>query len=183
MRSDGGSPPPREEDRPPVPMKRATDPTPSTHGATQGFGEHGIPGGWHLCEDDLLAMVDEVLTEFRADADRVYLTGLSYGGYGSFTLAAAHPDRWAAVAPICGDANATIANKLAAAQLPLWIFQGGRDPVVKAHWVYDVANTLEEAGHRSVRFTVHEDLGHDVWTRIYAGQDLYDWLLSHRRRE
>jgi predicted peptidase len=176
-----GPPPPQTEDRPPTPMARAADPTPSLKGATAEFGEYGIPGGWHLCEEDLLAMVDEVLGEYRADPDRVYLTGLSYGGYGSFTLAAAHPDRWAAVAPICGDANASIAGKLAAAQLPLWIFQGGKDPVVKAHWVYDVANDLERAGHRSVRLTVHEDLGHDVWTRIYAGRDLYDWLISHSR--
>ena len=180
-RRPDGPPPRRQADRPAECMKRAADPTPSIHGATEQFGEGGIPGGWQLCEGDLLAIVDEVLTDYRADSERVYLTGLSYGGYGSFTLAAAYPERWAAVAPICGDANADIAVKLAATQMPLWIFQGGRDPVVKAHWVYEVANVLEEAGHRSVRFTVHEDLGHDVWSRIYAGQDLYNWLLSHDR--
>jgi predicted peptidase len=183
MRRIHGAPPPKAEERPPTPMARAADPTPSTKGATEGFGEHGIPGGWHLCDTELMAMIDEVLDEYHADPDRVYLTGLSYGGYGSFTLAAAHPERWAAVAPICGDANAKIARKLAAVQMPLWIFQGGRDPVVKAHWIYDVANALEQAGHRSVRLTIHEDLGHDAWTRAYAGQDLYDWLLSQRRGE
>jgi len=182
-RRPNGPPPRSEEDRPAERMARAADLTPSIYGAMEQFGERGIPGGWHLCEDDLLAMVDDVLKEYRADPERVYLTGLSYGGYGSFTLAAAYPELWAAVAPICGDANADIAIKLAAAQMPLWIFQGGRDPVVKAHWVYEVASALEEAGHRSVRLTVHEDLGHDVWTRVYAGQDLYDWLLSHTRRK
>ena len=180
-RRDDGPPPRRGEDRPAASMKRAADPTPSMVGATEAFADLGIPGGWHLCEDDLVTMLDEVLREYRADPDRVYLTGLSYGGFGSFTLAAAHPERWAAVAPICGDANEAIASKLAEVQMPLSMFQGGRDPVVKAHWIYDVANALERAGHRSVRLTVHEDLGHDVWTRVYAGQDLYDWLLSHTR--
>lgn len=124
-RGTDGPPPPKAEDRPPTPMARAVDPTPSVKGATEDFADRGIPGGWHLCDTDLMTMVDEVLDEYRADPDRVYLTGLSYGGYGSFTLAAAHAERWAAVAPICGDANATIATRLAAVQMPLWISQSG----------------------------------------------------------
>jgi predicted esterase len=83
---------------------------------------------------------------------------------------------------MCGDADPERVVRLAEVQMPIWIFQGGRDPIVKPAWVYDVANALEAAGHRSVRLTIHEDLGHDVWTRVYAGRDLYDWLLSHRRR-
>ena len=62
------------------------------------------------------------------------------------------------------------------------MFQGGRDQVVKPEWAYDLANALERAGHPSVRFTVHEDLGHDCWTRVYGGQDLYSWLLEQRRQ-
>ena len=60
--------------------------------------------------------------------------------------------------------------------MPIWIFQGGRDPVVKPQWVYNMARALEQAGH-----TIHEDLGHDVWIRVYAGNDPYDWFLSHKR--
>jgi hypothetical protein len=75
-----------------------------------------------------------------------------------------------------------MAGKMAAQQLPVWIFQGGRDLRVKPQWVYDVANALEAAGHPSVRFTVHEDLPHDCWTRVYAGEDLYAWFLEHTRK-
>jgi predicted peptidase len=126
-------------------------------------------------------MVDQVLGEYRTDPDRVYLTGLSYGGYGAWYLAGTYPERWAAVSPICGDANLTLAHKLAEAQVPLWIFHGGRDVRVKPQWVYDVANALESAGHPAVWLTIHEDLGHDCWTRVYGGQDLYEWFLAHRR--
>ena len=126
-------------------------------------------------------MVDTTLRDYRADPDRVYLTGLSYGGFGTWHLAAAYPNRWAAIAPICGGANPDLADKLAQVQMPVWIFQGGRDLLIKPQWIYDMANALEKAGHPTVRFTVHEDLGHNAWTRVYAGEDLYQWFLMHRR--
>jgi predicted peptidase len=165
--------------RPDRPMRRAPKSEPAEFGVTEAWGDDGPPGGWQLCQEDLLSMVDTVLAAYNGDPDRVYLTGLSYGGYGSFYLAAVAPERWAAVAPICGDANTDLVVSIAEAQMPIWIFHGGRDVRVKPEWVYDVANALEEAGHRSVRLTIHEDLPHDAWTRVYAGQDLYDWFLSH----
>jgi predicted peptidase len=168
--------------RPSQPMARAPDLTPSDFDVTEAWGDDGPPGGWQLCKDDLLAMLDTVLKSFRTDPDRVYLTGLSYGGYGAWDMATTYPDRWAAVAPICGGANLGLVRKLAEVQMPLWIFQGGRDARVKPQWIYDVANALERAGHQSVRLTIHEDMGHDCWTRVYGGLDLYDWFLSHRRR-
>jgi predicted esterase len=63
--------------------------------------------------------------------------------------------------------------------MPIWIFQGGRDPVIKADMIYKMAAALEQAGHKTLRLTIHEDLGHDCWTRVYAGEDLYQWLLTH----
>jgi len=143
--------------------------------------EQGPPNGWWLSEKDLLAMVDEVLRDYRADTGRVYLTGLSYGGFGTWHMAAAHPERWAAVAPICGAGNPKTLERIAAAKLPIWIFQGGRDRLVRPEWVLASAAALEQAGHPGVRFTVHEDMGHNVWSRVYEGLDLYNWFLSHRR--
>lgn len=169
-----------DPDRPAQPMMRAPDPTPAEFGITETWGDEGPPGGWQLYRDEVLRMVDRVLTEYRGDPTRVYLTGLSYGGYGTWDLAGAHPERWAAIAPICGDASRETAKILAARQVPLWIFHGGRDNRIKPHWIYDIANALEQAGHQDVRLTVHEDLGHDCWTRIYGGWDLYEWLLSHQ---
>ena len=72
-------------------MVRAPDETPAPVGTTEEWGKAGAPGGWQLCEADLLSMVDTTLREYRADPDRVYLTGLSYGGYGTWHMATAHP--------------------------------------------------------------------------------------------
>jgi len=168
--------PPREpESRPDRPMVRTED------ADRQPWDELGPPEGWWKSEDDLLAILDEVLRDFRGDPDRVYLTGISYGGYGAFYMAAAHPDRWAAIAPIVGTGDPATATVLAEQNLPVWMFGGGRDGLVRIGWLYQMAQALEAAGHTSVRFTVHEDMGHDAWKRVYSGQDLYDWFLSHVR--
>ncbi|MBN1583119.1 MAG: prolyl oligopeptidase family serine peptidase [Anaerolineae bacterium] len=176
-----GAPPRRAEDRPNRSMQRAPDDTPTLYPGVDIWGKEGAKGGWQNCEQDLLDMVDATLHDYRGDPDRVYLTGLSYGGYGTWHMATAHPDRWAAIAPICGDGNPDLARRLVEAHMPIWIFQGGRDPVVKPQWIYKMACALEQAGHTSVRLTIHEDLGHDVWTRVYAGEDLYNWFLFHKR--
>jgi alpha-beta hydrolase superfamily lysophospholipase len=65
--------------------------------------------------------------------------------------------------------------------MPVWCFAGGRDPVVQVDYFYEGMNKLERLGHPDVRFTVEEDMSHDVWTRVYAGEDIYRWMLSHSR--
>ncbi len=167
--------------RPPGPRKAprmSREPT----GVEPPWGDEGPPQGWWVYEKDVLNMVDRTLAEFRADPDRVYVTGLSYGGFGTFHFAAAFPYRWAAVAPVCGAANPKTVVRIAEARLPIWIFAGGRDRVVRPEWILRSAVQLEEAGHPEVRFTVHEDQGHSVWNRVYEGWDLYNWFLQHRRK-
>jgi len=141
------------------------------------------PEGWMHVEADLLHILDEVLGAYRADRDRVYLTGLSYGGFGTFDLAAAHPDYWAAIVPIVGTGNLSDAERLARDGIPTWLIGSGTDPVVKPHWLYRMAAELERAGHPELLFTVHEDMSHDAWIRAYGGEDLYAWLLAHRRSD
>lgn len=174
--ADGSIPERLRGKRPDFPMKREEPGDQPRWGADSG------PRGWELIEDDLLAMVDNTLHDFRCDPDRVCLTGLSMGGYGSFALASNHPERWAAVAPICGAGGSAPVAKIAKATLPIWILTGGRDATVKAEWIIQTARAIEDAGHPEVRLTVHEDLGHNVWTRIYEGWDLYQWMLAQRRK-
>ena len=144
-------------------------------------GPTGPPDGWNEIESELLAMVDSTIADFKGDPKRVYLTGLSYGGFGAWNLAARHPEKFAAVAPIVGYGHPDHAEPLAKAKLPLWCFAGGRDPVVPLRHFYPALNKLEALGHPEVRFTVHEDLGHLTWIRVYEGQDLYGWLLGKTR--
>jgi len=170
----GSGVPLRDEERPTKPMTRAA-------GDPSLLSELGPPDGWWKAEKDLLNIVDSTLSDYRADSKRVYLTGLSYGGFGTWYMATYQPDRWAAIAPICGLGDPTLASILAAVNMPIWIFQGGRDDVIQPQWIYPMANSLEKAGLKSVRLTIHEDLGHNAWTRVYAGEDLYNWFLSHAR--
>ncbi len=144
-------------------------------------GPEGPVDGWNLIADELIAMVDATVRDFRGDAKRVYLTGLSYGGFGAWYLAASHPRKFAAVVPVVGYGHPDHAAPIAAAKLPLWVFGGGRDGVVPIPYFYPVLARLEELGHTSVRFTNEEDLGHFTWMRVYGGEDVYSWMLSHPR--
>ncbi len=138
-----------------------------------------LPTGWNRIDEELIYMVDKVLEDFRTDPNRVYLTGVSLGGFGTFHMAAKYPDRWAAIATVVGTGRLEDAKKLADARLPIWMFGGGKDTVVKPHWLYDMARALEEAGHPALRFTVHEDMDHDAWKRVYEGEDLFNWFMRY----
>jgi predicted peptidase len=143
------------------------------------FGPEGPPNGWPRREEDLLTILDQVIEKYRTDPERIYLTGLSYGGYGTWYLASRHPRRFAAIAPVVGWGHPDLMPPLAARRMPLWVFAGGRDGAVAVKYFFAGLKKLEQLGHEDVRFTIHEDRGHDVWKRVYGGQDLYDWLLSH----
>lgn len=166
--------PPRPEEFPaPAEMVGATSNPGLPH------GPEGPPDGWYRQEEDLLRILDQVPTLYRIDADRIYLTGISYGGFGTWYLASRHPERFAAIAPVVGWGHPDLMPPLAEPPMPVWVFAGGRDPAVEEKYFYPGLNALEKLGNREVRFTIHADSNHDAWKRVYAGQDLYDWLLQH----
>jgi pimeloyl-ACP methyl ester carboxylesterase len=141
----------------------------------------GPSKGWPELETDLLAMLDDVLASYHGDPDRQYLTGLSYGGFGTWYLASKHPDRFAAIVPVVGYGHPDLMPAIAAAKIPIWCFAGGRDATVKVKYFYPGLNRLEQLGHDAFRFSIEADMGHDVWTRVYAGHDVYDWMLTHQK--
>ena len=125
-------------------------------------------------------MVDTVLTRHKGDPCRVYLTGISQGGKGAWHLASRYPDRFAALAPIVGSGSPALAPALA--KIPIWAFAGGRDATEnRVKYFYPILNELERLANMEVRFTIEADLGHDAWMRVYAGQDLYAWFLTHSK--
>jgi predicted peptidase len=138
-----------------------------------------LPNGWELLETDLISMLDTVQTKYRVNTNKTYLSGLSYGGFGTWYMASSHPKRFAAIVPVVGWGHPSLMRPIAEHKLPVWQFAGGRDSAVNIQYFYAGLNTLEKLGHNDVRFTVHEDKGHDAWTRVYSGDDLYLWLLSH----
>ena len=139
------------------------------------------PRGWNTMEAEVMGLLDDVLARYRGDPKRVYLTGLSVGGTGTWYLAWKHPGRFAAIAPIAGYGHPKMASMLAQAKLPIWHFSGGRDTTVPLEYIYPLLNELEALGHPDVRFTIEADMGHQAWVRVYAGEDLYTWFLSHSK--
>lgn len=149
--------------------------------ANLDFPPEGTVRGWNTLDDEVMGLLDHVVATYRGDPKRVYLTGLSYGGFGTWYLAWKHPEKFAAIAPVVGYGGPVMAPALAAARLPIWVFAGGRDTVVPAKYFYPLLNKLEELGHPDVRFTIEADMGHPTWVRVYASQDLYTWFLSHSK--
>jgi len=135
------------------------------------------PGrGWN--PDYLAALLDDICAAYRVDPERIYLTGLSIGGYGSWMLAAAQPDRFAAIVPICGGGNPADADKLKG--IPIWVFHGAEDKTVKLENSTKMVDALKARGS-DVKFTVYPGVGHDSWTETYANPELYDWLFAQKR--
>lgn len=126
--------------------------------------------------EPLMQLVDHVLAKYRVDPGRVYATGISMGGYGAWRLAAAYPDRFAAIAPICGGGDPQQAERLK--HLPIWAFHGARDCVVPLEESEQMIRAVQAAGG-DAKLLVYPDGEHDSWTETYDNQDLYDWLLSH----
>jgi len=129
--------------------------------------------------DSLNGLLDEVLEKYHVDKDRVYLTGLSMGGFGSWTWGEHDAGRFAAMAPMCGGGDPTQADKLK--DTPIWCFHGEMDKTVAIQHSEEMVDAVKAAGNKEVKFTRYPDAGHDCWTKSYANPDLYDWFLEHKR--
>jgi predicted peptidase len=123
-------------------------------------------------------VLDEVVREYHVDRDRIYVTGLSMGGLGTWALAIAHPRRFAAIAPICGGGDPS--HICVIKHLPVWTFHGAKDTGVPIEYTEVMVQALHECGG-NVRFTIYPDAEHDSWTETYNNPELYRWFLEHRR--
>lgn len=129
--------------------------------------------------DVLGALLDEVIEQYAVDTERIYLTGLSMGGFGTFALGIAQSERFAAIAPICGGGMPLVVRP-EHARIKAWVFHGAKDPVVPMSESEKMVGVLRRAG-ADVRFTVYPEADHDSWSETYANPELYEWFLQHRR--
>ncbi len=132
---------------------------------------------WTEKTDTLMALLDEIESKYAVAPERVYLTGLSRGGFGTWTLACRHPERFAAIAPICGGGEWYLADRLT--NVPVWAFHGAKDSVVPLDLSEKMVQSVQRAGG-TARLTVYPEANHDSWTATYDNPELYEWLLSHR---
>ena len=127
-----------------------------------------------------LAALDAVLTTARADERRVYLSGISMGGFGTFALAARFPARFAALVPVCGWGDpATMSRPLA--RMPVWVFHGADDDIVPVTGSREMVAAIRAMGNERVRYTEYRHVRHNSWDMAYADPELPPWLLRHQR--
>lgn len=145
------------------------------------------PEGKNWDTQPVMELLEHLTKSTRVDTTRIYLTGLSMGGYGSWTLASRHPDRFAAVVPICGGGS-SIDPKIAGGKhlealktLPIWAFHGARDTVVVPGESERMVEEFKKRGCQDIKLTIYPEAGHDSWTATYSNPQLYEWLLGKRR--
>ena len=130
--------------------------------------------------DKLDLFLDEIIASHPVDTNRIYLTGLSRGGFGTWDWAFYRPDRFAAIAPICGASNYHVLNANILKDIPAWVFHGALDDVIPIDFSANLVKRIKSLGGE-IKFTVYPYAGHDSWTETYMNPELYKWFLSHRK--
>jgi predicted peptidase len=150
--------------------------------ASRGYGWRGF----NLAA--AVAALDDVEERYSVDRGRVYVTGISMGGYGTWLAALQQPERFAAAVPVCGGLDRTssalsfpqAAQRLA--PLPQWVFHGDADDIIPVQTSRAMVRALRAAGGADVRYTEYAGVKHNSWDRAYAEPELMPWLLRQRRR-
>lgn len=128
---------------------------------------------------ELKALLDDLGRRYKVDQDRIYLTGLSMGGSGTWMLAMKYPDRFAAIAPICGRGDPDYASRIS--HLPIRVFHGAKDEAVPLEYSQKMVEALQKL-NADVQLTVYPEAEHDSWTETYNNPGFYEWLLEHKRQ-
>jgi predicted peptidase len=126
-----------------------------------------------------LDLVQALQKEFSIDAKRIYITGLSMGGYGTWDALSRKPDLFAAAVPICGGGDPKVAGRFK--HVPIWVFHGKQDRAVRASRSQEMIEALKKAGG-SPRYTEYPDVGHNSWDRAYKDPEMIAWLFSHQQK-
>ena len=150
----------------------------------ENLARHLTERGWEVGE--LAVLLERAIEAFPVDRDRVVVTGLSMGGFGTWAMAMTHPELFAAAVPICGGAPVATPELIGEPQLaairrlPIRAFHGDADEVVDPAESVSIADALRRLGC-DVSLTLYHDVGHDSWSRTYADPQLWEWLALQRR--
>ncbi len=126
-----------------------------------------------------LGILESVEKEYTVDAKRTYLTGLSMGGFGTWSIAAALPDKWAAIVPVCGGGDVKSAEKIK--DIPCWNFHGDTDTAVKVELSRTMIEALVKAGGKP-KYDEYKGVGHNSWDKAYGTDELYEWMLKQSKK-
>jgi predicted peptidase len=128
----------------------------------------------------VIELLKDTVSKLPVDKERIYVTGLSMGGYGTWDIVQRMPDTFAAAMPVCGRGD----TKMAAAikDIPIWVFHGGADSVVNPKFSQDMVAALKDVGSK-VKYTEYKDVGHDSWTKTYTDKEVLKWLFDQKKNK
>ena len=135
------------------------------------------PSGKYWNVQQMAKLVDHVANTYSADPKRLYVTGLSMGGFGTWNLLADFPGRFAAAIPICGGGDPAKVEKMK--DTPIWVFHGAKDTAVSISKSEAMVDALKKIDGK-VKFTMYPEAGHDSWTETYNNSEVYKWLLEQK---
>lgn len=125
-------------------------------------------------------LIDSLIEILPIDKSRIYITGLSMGGFGTWDFIARYPEKFAAAVPICGGGDEKTASSIS--QIPIWCFHGSKDKVVKVERSRNMIDAIKDSGGNP-KYTEYQDLGHLCWSRAYSEEELFKWLFIQKRDE
>lgn len=131
---------------------------------------------WVARIESIKKFIDMMIEKYNVDTDRIYICGLSMGGYGTWYTAMAYPEMFAAIAPCCGGGMAWYSQVL---QMPVWAFHGLEDGVVSANQTIEMVEKLKTF-NKNLRYDLYEGIGHNSWEKAFSEETL-NWLLSHKK--
>jgi len=140
----------------------------------------GERASWVDVIDDIDLALAQTRAEYNIDGSRMYLTGLSMGGYGTWFYGARRTDTYAALMPICGGGNVEDADELA--RLPIWVFHGLADKLVPPEKSREMVDAVRKAGG-TVKHTEYPGIGHNSWDKAYGTAEAIEWLLAQQRHD
>ena len=139
------------------------------------------PSGLYWRGNVIMGLIDQIVENHSIDASRVYMTGKSMGGYGTWQISHEYPERFAAIAPIAGGGlfvSPYFMDRLKG--LPVWAFHDKRDDLVPYQESVRMVEGVNVAGGNA-KLTTYDQGTHDAWTEAYNNDELYDWFLKHSK--
>ena len=127
----------------------------------------------------LIELINQSIKDLPVDANRIYITGLSSGGFGTFDAIMRYPKLFAAAVPVCGSGDPSKASTIA--HIPIWIFQGAIDDVVDPKYSHDMIEALTKAG-ANPGYTQYPEVGHFAWLAAYSDPMMMEWLFRQRKK-
>ena len=138
------------------------------------------PKGQRWSNEFLITLLDDIVARYRVDPNRIYLTGLSMGGNGTWNLAIEYPDKFAALAPVCGWGDSELVSRIK--DIPIWVFHGELDTSVPIEKGKNIVETLAKISS-NLKTTFYPGRGHDCWHETYNDPILYEWFLQQNRKD